>query len=190
MSDQEVKTYPLQEAVPIAEKFHEFLLPHCLRLCVVGSIRRRKPFVKDIELLIVSKPGSQADPNDMFGHKVERPAAAIAIDELIKLGVIKKRLSKVGNQSWGPENKLAVHNKSGMPIDFFLVPERNWWNALVVRTGPAKSNKAIAAEAIKRGWHWHAYGDGFTRGTEKFVVRQERDAFDHVGLPYLLPEKR
>lgn len=188
MSD--AKTYPLQDAVPIAEKFHEFLLPHCFRLCVVGSIRRRKPFVKDIELLIVSKAGSQADPNDLFEHKVDRPAAAIAIDELVKLGVIKKRLSKVGNEAWGPENKLAVHNKSGMPIDFFLVPERNWWNALVVRTGPARSNKAIAGAALKRNWNWHAYGDGFTRGTEKFVVRQERDAFDHVGLPYLPPEKR
>jgi DNA polymerase/3'-5' exonuclease PolX len=190
MSDQEPKTYPLQDAVPIAEKFLEFLTPHCHRIQVVGSIRRRKPFVKDIELLMVSKSGSQSDPNDLFEHKVARPAVAIALDELLKLKVITKRLSKIGNESWGPENKLAVHCKSGMPIDFFLVPERNWWNALVVRTGPAKSNKAIAGAALARGWNWHAYGDGFSRGTEKFVVRQERDAFDHVGLPFHPPEKR
>jgi DNA polymerase/3'-5' exonuclease PolX len=191
MSDQEAKTYPLQDAVPIAEKFLEFLTPHCHRIVVAGSIRRRKPFVKDIEILMVSRPSSQADPNDLFEHRVARPAVAIALDELLKLGVITKRLSKIGNESWGPENKLAIHTKSGMPVDFFLVPERNWWNALVVRTGPKNSNKSIAAEALRRGWQWHAYGDGFTRGeNEKFVVRQERDAFDHVGLPYLPPEKR
>lgn len=192
MSDQEEpKTYPLQDAVPIAEKFVEYLTPHCHRIVVAGSIRRRKPFVKDIEILMVSKKGSQADPNDLFDRQIARPAAAIALDELLKLGVITKRLSKIGNESWGPENKLAVHAKSGIPIDFFLVPERNWWNALVVRTGPAKSNKAIASAALARGWKWHAYGDGFDRGEhEKFVVKQERDAFDHVGLPYLPPEKR
>lgn len=192
MSDQdEPKTYPLQEAVPIAEKFIEFLTPHCHRIVVAGSIRRRKPFVKDIEILMVSKKGTQADPNDLFDRQIARPAVAIALDELLRLGVITKRLSKIGNESWGPENKLAVHAKSGMPIDFFLTSERNWWNALVMRTGPLKSNKAIASAALERGWKWHAYGDGFDRGEhEKFVVKQERDVFDHVGLPYLPPEKR
>lgn len=190
MSDQEPKTYPLQDAVPIATKFVEFLTPHCHRIIVAGSIRRRKPFVKDIEILMVSKPGSDQDPSDLFEHKVARPAADIALDKLLALGVITKRLSKLERPAWGAENKLAVHVQSGIPVDFFFTTERKWWNALVVRTGPKNSNKAIAAEALRRGWKWHAYGDGFSRGKEAYVVRQERDVFDHVGLPYLPPEKR
>lgn len=178
-------TYALQDAVPIAEKFVEFLTPHCHRIVVAGSIRRRKPFVSDIEILLVSKLGRDTDPTDLFGAQVERAAADMALETLLGLGVITKR------GGWGPENKFGTHAKSGIPIDFFSTTERNWWNALVVRTGPAKSNKAIASAAIARGWKWHAYGDGFSRGDrETFVVRQERDAFDHVGLPYLLPDKR
>lgn len=198
MSDgEEPKTFPLQDAVPIAEKFVKFLTPHTLpnRILVVGSIRRRKPFVKDIEILFVSKPASRKDPGDLFERQTECAAVDLALEKLLEMGVIERRLSKIGRPAWGPENKLAVHVKSGMPVDFFYTTESNWFNAIVVRTGPLQSNKAIAAAAIAKGWKWHAYGNGFTRNDgktsiDRSIVNEERDAFDFVGLPFKSPEKR
>jgi DNA polymerase/3'-5' exonuclease PolX len=191
----EAKRYPLAEAVPIAEKFVGFLRKHCSAIMVVGSIRRRKPFVKDIELLFVSKRGGQIDPTDLFKHSIARPAADIAIDKLIELGVIKKRPNTLERETWGEMNKLAVHVKSGMPVDFFATTADNWWNSVVVRTGPKQSNKAIAGAAIAKGWHWHAYGNGFTRNDGRasidcHQVESEADCFQFVGLPYQEPWKR
>jgi DNA polymerase/3'-5' exonuclease PolX len=197
MSDQETKTYPLQDAVPIAEKFIEFLTPYCLpnRIMVVGSIRRRKPFVKDIELLMVSKPGTKTDDGDLFKPQMDCDAVEIALEKLITLKVITKRENKLGRTAWGKENKLGTHCKSGMPIDFFITSERNWFMSVVIRTGPAKLNKEIGAAAIGKGWKMHAYGDGFTRNDgkssiDRHQVTSERDVFEFVGMPYREPTKR
>jgi DNA polymerase/3'-5' exonuclease PolX len=192
---EDEKRYPLGEAGELADKFVERLTKYCSRIMVAGSIRRRRPFVKDVEILLVSEPGEQIDPADLFGHRVVRPAADIALEKMIENGTIEKRLNADGHQTWGAENKLAVHVRSGIPVDFFFTTEARWWNSLVVRTGPAKSNKAIAVAAQARGWHWHAYGEGFTRndGTasiDRHKVTSEEDCFHFVGLPCLTPYKR
>jgi DNA polymerase/3'-5' exonuclease PolX len=187
--------FPLGRATSLAKKFVEVLSPHCARIEIVGSIRRQKPFVKDIELLLVSLPGSIKDPSDFFGHSVPRLAAAIALDQLLKDGIIVKRPNVKGHISWGDENKLALHVKSEIPVDFFFTTAEKWFNSLVVRTGPKQSNQAIAQAAINKGWHWHAYGDGFTRNDGKHTidrhrVESEADCFHFVNLPYVAPEKR
>lgn len=184
------KRYRHAEALFIAEKFVAFLARHCTRIAIAGSLRRRKPAVSDIEILFVPKLTKITDFGDMFGASVEVSAAGVAIDALLGGEIIAKRENKNGTFTWGTQNRLAVHVETGIPVDFFATTEENWFNALVVRTGPAASNKAIASAAIALGWHWMAYGNGFTRGREIKVVKSERDAFEHVGLPYLPPEKR
>jgi DNA polymerase/3'-5' exonuclease PolX len=194
-AEPEVKRFALADAMKLAKRFVATLRPHCARVEIVGSIRRQKPFVKDIELLIVSLSGSIKDPNDFFDHSIKRPAVTIELDRLLKDQIIARRPNAKGHMSWGDENKLAVHVESGMPVDFFFTTERKWFNALVVRTGPKQSNQAIAQAAINMGWHWHAYGEGFTRNDgvhsiDQHRVQSEADCFHFVGLPYLEPEKR
>lgn len=179
------------DALPIAEKFVAFLGNHCRRVVIAGSLRRRKETVKDIEILFVPKMIQVADPADMFGGKLTISAAEIAIGALLKGGIIKKRPNVKGGTTWGPENKLAIHVASGIPVDFFATDEDRFWNALFVRTGPLELNKSVAQRALDRGWQWHAYGDGFTRGTrEHFKVKGEHDVFRHVELPYQEPWER
>ena len=195
MGEPKAKRFPLADAMKLARRFVATLKPHCSRVEIAGSIRRLKPFVKDIEILYVSKPGAQMDPTDMFKHQIQRPAADIEIERLINMAVIAKRPNSLEHETWGPKNKYAVHILTGMPVDFFATTEAEWFNALVVRTGPSKSNKAIASAALKVGWQWHAYGEGFTRNDgvasiDRHQVTSEADAFHFVGLPYLPPEKR
>ncbi len=46
----------LDKALEIAEKTKELLAPYCERIEIAGSIRRKKPEVKDIELVAIPKP--------------------------------------------------------------------------------------------------------------------------------------
>jgi DNA polymerase/3'-5' exonuclease PolX len=187
----EPRRFPRAEALLMAQKFVAFLENHCHRCVIAGSLRRRKELVKDIEILFVPKMVTTADPADMFGGRITVSAADAAIEVLLKIGVIAERPNKIGRFTWGSQNKLALLASSGTPIDFFSVTEACFWNALFVRTGPDKLNIKVASAARKLGWEWHAYGDGFTRGTrEHKIVKSEHDVFRHVELPYLEPWER
>jgi len=190
------KEFLYADALPVAKKFVQFLEPHCTRIIIAGSLRRQKQLVSDIEILFISKITRAKDPQDLFGERmVEVSAAGMAIDALLRSGVIAKRPSKTGYFTWGPENKLAIHVATGIPVDFFATTEDKWCNALVMRTGPKDLNKSIAGTARKIGWEWHACGNGFTRGEgkssiDRVVVKSEHDVFQHVGLPYREPKDR
>ena len=43
----------LEYALPIANQVVEKLAPFCQRIEVAGSIRRRRPFVHDIDLVVI-----------------------------------------------------------------------------------------------------------------------------------------
>lgn len=176
--------------LPIAQKFLAFLGRHCTRCVIAGSLRRKQQLVSDIEILFVPKIVVIDDPEDMLGGKIKVGSTGLAIAALLQSGTIAKRPNKKGSFTWGPENKLATHLASGIPVDLFETSEDRFWNALVVRTGPAESNVRIASTAKRMGWNWHAYGNGFTRGRETKVVKSEREVFDHVQLPYLEPHLR
>lgn len=190
----ESKRYPLATARRLAEKFVDHLTPQCETIEIVGSIRRQRSTVKDIELLIVPRMLVIKDRGDLFGRTTKANAASLALDVLVESGKLVRRPNKDGHLCWGPENKLATHEPTGMPVDFFFTIPAAWWNALVVRTGPVESNKAIALAALKMGWNWHAYGDGFSRTFcgkfQKHRVESERDCFEFVGLPYREPHLR
>ena len=52
------KKYPHAEAQAIAQEVVEQLRPHCERIVVAGSIRRKKSEVGDIEIVAIPKPYS------------------------------------------------------------------------------------------------------------------------------------
>ena len=83
-----------------------------------------------------------------------------------------------------------VHLPSGIGVDIFSTDEKCWPVALVVRTGGKETNKRIAMAALKRGWRFRAYGDGFDTPDGHIRCFSERGVFEAVGLPYLPPEQR
>lgn len=188
------KRWSFSDAVKIAREVVDVLKPHCEKLIVAGSLRRRKALVSDIEILFIPAFKIAPDPNDLFGNRRPINQAELVLDEFLKSGLITKRPNSRGIEAWGQLNKLGVHAASGIAIDFFTASRENWHNFVVVRTGGAENNKRIASAAIARGWNWHAYGSGFSRANglrvEHHRVESERDCFDFVGLPYLEPAQR
>jgi len=46
----------LEEAQVIAEKIKAYLEPHCEEIEIAGSIRRKDPIIKDIDIVLILKP--------------------------------------------------------------------------------------------------------------------------------------
>jgi len=164
----------LEKASAIAEDLKRLLEPVCQKIVVAGSIRRKKPQVGDIELLVIPR----ANYLDKLLH------------ELMMKGILAMRLNKRGSRTYGPKNKLMVHVPSGIGVDIFSTDEDRWWVSLVVRTGGKVTNRRIAMAAMRKGWHLKAYGSGFSSPQGNVVCRSERDVFELVGLRYLAPWER
>jgi DNA polymerase/3'-5' exonuclease PolX len=179
--------YPRAEALKVAKELCE-LQRLCERLVCAGSLRRRKLEVGDVEILFI--PKFTTVPDGLFDSK-QLNLVDVALEEMLKEGILAKRKNVNGSMMWGEKNKLAVHVASGIPVDFFAATEENWFNYLVCRTGGAENNRQIAVAANAKGWKWNPYGTGFTDERGQIVpVFSEREVFELVGLPYKEPWER
>lgn len=187
---------PREQALKVARTLYDILSPFCERCKVVGSLRRGKRTVSDIELLYI--PKMAPDPETFFNALLGDTAASmismadLTLDRLVKDGVLAKRLSSAGTTAWGELNKLAIHVESKIPVDFFATTQERWWVSLVVRTGGKVNNLRLANSALQKGLHLNAYGAGFTdkRTGEKIPANSEEEVFSIAGVPYARPEFR
>ncbi len=175
--------YTHSQAISVAEEILDIFSSRCSRIVIAGSLRRQAPEVSDIELLYIPQT-VQSDP-DLFGNCQQVNLANDSLEDMLQTGFISQRLNTRGQATWGEKNKLAIHTKTGIPVDFFATTADCWWNYLVCRTGPAESNIRIASIAKARGYQWNPYGPGFTRlhDGNQFPMTSEEAVFDFVGLP-------
>lgn len=187
--DDAVKRYPLADALAVGEKLASSLAPFVDKIEIVGSVRRAKPMVKDVELLFVPKISNQ--PFDLFGTR-EVDIAFAYIEFLVKDGILSKRLSIRGVPAgWGPKNKLAVFLENGMPVDLFACAPNCWWNSLVIRTGGKETNLKLTTGAQKLGHTLNAYGSGVTCSDGSIIPStSERHVFELCGVPYVEAKDR
>jgi DNA polymerase/3'-5' exonuclease PolX len=183
--------FPLSLAVTIGSQLCRALEPHCERIVLAGSIRRQRPDVGDIEIVYIPILKEMPLEGDLFAS-TSVDLASEALGRMLADGTITKRMSGKEVTTWGPLNKLAIHEKSDIPVDFFRASRENWHNYLVCRTGGLESNKRICIAAQEKGWAWHPYGDGFTSkdGLHHHHCDSEESVFEFVGLPYQEPKDR
>lgn len=162
------KKYPYAETYRIALEVLEQLRPHCIRAEIAGSIRRRKPEVKDIEIVAIPKPYSTGLLEDGIASVVN------------KWPKIKGELPCKYTQRVLP---------SGIKLDLFFAEENNWGYILAMRTGSANFSHHVLAN----GWVRQGFksSDGYIyRDGEKHEVKEEKDLFEMIGIRYVEPEKR
>lgn len=190
------RKWPRADALAVVRVMLPWLRPLCVRVVIAGSLRRGKAEVGDIEVLYIPRLIDVRDESDLFGRTKKASAVDVDLARRHAAGEFAKRLKCTGAISaWGPEMKHAVHESSGVPVDFFAAAADTWACNLVCRTGSAASNTTIAARALDRGWTWHPTGTGFERvsGPDRgriAAMHSEEEIFQFVGLEYLQPEQR
>ena len=153
----------LERAKTIAEEIIKRLSPYCQKIEVAGSVRRKKPWVRDIDIVLIpSQP-----PWDLL-HEVKW-LGQCKID-----GAKLKRIDYYGVQ-----------------VDIYFATEDTWATLLLIRTGSKENNIRLATLAKKKGWHLAASGDGlFNEKGERIAGDTEESIYEALDLPYQEPWER
>ena len=184
----EPKKFPLGDMRVIAEAIVKILKPYCHRIEIAGSIRRERPFVKDIEVVVIPKIVPTTNTEGLFpeeGDEVNLLDQFILSNDDFAL-----RVNIAGHTAYGEKNKLVAFK--GIPLDIFVATEENWPMIFFVRTGGKDNNRACATRAIEMGYELKMYECGFRhKATGQLVtMRDDRDIYDFLGVPYLAPNQR
>jgi len=167
---------PLEEASPIISRLIGDLLPHCIKLAVAGSARRRKPEIGDIELVALPAPAL-----DMFG--LENGNQLETLDWSTFGSVIKN----------GPKYK-QIALPEGLNLDLFIVtPPAQWGVQFLIRTGPAEFSHKLVTSRMYGGLlpSYLKVKDGAIWSRNHIIpTPEEQDVFDLLGIPYIEPENR
>ena len=150
----------LEFAKKIAAELMAELAPAAKKMEVVGSIRRQRPSVNDIDLLII--PSNQ--------------------------GLLDCKLRELGCDFGGPKIRRLVYK--GALVDIYIATPETWAMLLLVRTGSTAHNKQLAIRAKRLGLHFAADGRGILQDNKPIAYRSEEEIFQALGLPFKPPEER
>ena len=164
----------LAAAQILAEKIADELQPFCSRLEIAGSIRRRRPEVRDIDLVCIPKG---------YAGRAGILSRCAQVSRLIKEG----------------DQYVVFMLPGGFQLDLWFAHEdipnlldvtpSNWGMLLPARTGSADHNIWMARTAKVRGMHFNPH-QGILRGDQVIASRTEEEIFSALGLPFIRPEAR
>jgi len=158
----------LQEAETIAESVKQILQPYCTRIEIAGSIRRRKPFVNDIDIVL------QENPDTILSMT----------NALASIGTLQLNGPKIKRLRYGDKN-------TGISIDIYIATPQTWATLLLIRTGSKENNIRLASLAKSRGWHLKANGEGlFDEHAHMIAGQTEESIYQALGIPYQQPHQR
>lgn len=143
----------LAEAQVAAWKARADLLAYCERIEIAGSVRRRRPLVKDVELVSIPKTYRTNLLGEPVSDSLTDHLAAAVHDSASPW---RRRPNKDGTTTFGPLNKLLTYQ--GFPVDVFTTDARHWGMTMFVRTGPAEWNIRAMQAFRALGLEGHAYG--------------------------------
>jgi len=152
----------LERAQRIAGEVVKRLSPYCQKIEVAGSIRRKKPQVRDIDIVLIP-----SDPWNL-SHEI--------------MGLGQSRVSG---------EKLRRVMVGSVQVDLYFADEKTWATLLLIRTGSADNNKRLCSLAKKRGWHLAASGDGlFNEVGQRIAGDTEESIYEALGLLFREPWER
>jgi DNA polymerase (family 10) len=152
----------LEEAKAIADEVIARLAPYCQRIEAVGSIRRRKPWVKDVDIVLI----------------------------LSDLWNLSQQFRDLGPPVMSGD-KLKRVNYKGVQVDLYFATAETWATLLLIRTGSKENNIRLCTLAKKKGWHLAANGDGlFNEHGQRIAGDSEESIYKALGIPWQEPWER
>lgn len=182
------RSMTLEYAKAYAGRFVALIAPYAERVLVVGSIRRARPEVHDVDVLAIPR---LAKKEDWFGGKFEQNLLVDEVDRLIATHRVSARKKKDGTTMVG--NGVAFLDFDGWPVDLYYATEKTWVGLMLVRTGSAGHNQQMAGYALHQGKRFRADGTGIWNAelTKRLDDGEtEESIFKALGIPYRRPEER
>ena len=174
------KKLPLEVAQQLADRIVRDLTPVTARIAVAGSVRRRKPVVGDIEVVV-----EPLQVTDMFGEPRGGPDIA-AIRH-----AVRRKISKRFSGRMRYLKVQDVYGMLGVQLDIWMThPPREWGTILAIRTGPKEFGIWCMTRLRRRGLrciagHVERHHDGVLVPTP-----EEEDFFRAAGMEYVEPWNR
>ena len=169
-----------RKAHAIALNLEAQIRPYCLRTAIVGSVRRKKPDVKDIEILAIPRT---VDEKDMFGTTVGHTS------------LLDPYLETLGVSVKGGDKYKKILLPEGIYLDLFLcLPPAQWGVMQAIYTGPKDISQAFVSPRNRGGLlpSWAKIKDGwqiYVGGNPK-EIPEEKDFFSFCEIGYIEPENR
>ena len=133
------------------------------RIDIVGSLRRMKETIGDVDFLVISEK-----PEKIMDFFVSLP------------GVVK---------IWGKgKTKSSVRMKDGFDMDLRVLPKISYGAALQYFTGSKEHNISLRKIAIEKGFKLNEYG--LFKGKKMIAGSDEKEIYEKLGLEYIPPEMR
>lgn len=171
-------------ALHAAERLVEALRPGCERIEVAGSIRREKPLVKDIELVVI--PKMEVVSRDIFGSV---RSTRSRLDPLLEELGLEPRIRSDGSfQGLGDKAKFYHEPIWRIPVDLFVTTPEQWGVIFTLRTGSAEFNKRLIERLKQLGLEMR--GGRILRDGVPLDAPEERDVFVIAKAKYKEPCER
>lgn len=152
----------LEKAKVIAGVVVKALEPYCDRIEVAGSIRRRKAWVNDVDIVLI--------PSDLWNLQ----------HEIMGMGQVRMSGTKI--------MRVMVNSTQ---VDIYVASEETWATLLLIRTGSKENNIRLASLAKRKGWHLAASGGGlFNERGGRIAGDSEESIYEALGLPWQEPWER
>ncbi len=155
----------LAKAKLLASQMSDQIKSLCVRLEVVGSIRRQKALVGDIDFVVEATDSNWAKITSCF----KKSNVICAGNQLIKV-------------NYPVDGAL-------FQADFYRAYENNFGIQQLIRTGSAEHNTWLASLALSKGYRLK-YSEGLLKDGQILAGKTEESVFEALGLPCPKPEER
>ncbi len=134
------------------------------KIDVVGSYRRRRPTVGDIDILATAE--SREKGMNIFCESDD-------VDEVLQKG----------------ETKSSIVRSDGLQVDLRIVEESSYGSALMYFTGSKGHNVAMRSKAKKSDWKLNEYGL-FDSNDNQLAGETEEEVYNKLEMNFVPPELR
>jgi DNA polymerase (family 10) len=174
--DEEIKKVEkldLKTAENIASTIASLVDAWCQKIEVVGSIRRKRPEIHDIDLVVLT----YEDEHDEHWKGLK--------DSMITFAGVKVVLN--GDEIF--RTLMPLEGGEWVQVDFYRAKPETYGIHKLIRTGSAEHNVYLAKLAIKKGMRLQ-YSKGLMKDGEVIAGKNESDVLHGLGLPWIPPELR
>ncbi len=183
--------FDLEVASHAAERLADWLADAAEQVAIAGSIRRNRPEVHDIDLVVVPRVEQvtvgllgETEPHCCVSERLDRLAVDGFINPLRGGGKVRRCEIR------------ARFCRPAVPADIYIVPPEQFAMALLIRTGSAEHNIKLCQAAAARGLKVDVANYRLIRRVRDETHAVAIDATDEaaifkaVGLPFIGPELR